>query len=152
MVVTDATLDDAPHSDDARGEHAPAEAPGPAEPDADAVLMFTSGTTAAAEGRTGDAPQHRRQHRVDRRSTSVCGADRVLVILPFFYCYGASLLHTHLRVGGSVALCNTFVFPETALDLLEREQCTGFAGVPSSFQLLLRAGGFGSRAAAVAAA
>ena len=72
--------------------------------------------------------------------------DRVLVILPFFYCYGASLLHTHLRRGGRVVLCNSFVFPETALDLLEREECTVLAGVPSSFQLLLRASTFAQRA------
>jgi acyl-CoA synthetase (AMP-forming)/AMP-acid ligase II len=72
--------------------------------------------------------------------------DRVLVILPFFYCYGASLLHTHLRRGGRVVLCNSFVFPETALDLLEREGCTVLAGVPSSFQLLLRASTFARRA------
>ena len=30
--------------------------------------------------------------------------DRMCVVLPFFYCYGASLLHTHLRVGGSIVL------------------------------------------------
>jgi acyl-CoA synthetase (AMP-forming)/AMP-acid ligase II len=70
----------------------------------------------------------------------------VLVILPFHYCYGASLLHTHLRVGGRVVLCNSFVFPETAVDLLVAEECTVFAGVPSSFQLLLRAASFATRA------
>ena len=26
--------------------------------------------------------------------------DRMLVVLPFYYCYGLSLLHTHLRAGG----------------------------------------------------
>src|SRR5262249_23699857 len=48
-------------------------------------------------------------------------------------------------VGGSIVLCNQFVFPEVALDLMERERCTGLAGVPSSFQLLLRASSFRSR-------
>jgi acyl-coenzyme A synthetase/AMP-(fatty) acid ligase len=50
-----------------------------------------------------------------------------------------------LRVGARVALCNSFTFPETALDMMEREACTGFAGVPSSFQLLLRISSFKSR-------
>jgi long-chain acyl-CoA synthetase len=58
--------------------------------------------------------------------------------LPFYYCCGTSLLHTHLRVGGSLALSNTFTFPETSLNMMEEAECTGFAGVPSSFQLLLR--------------
>ena len=69
----------------------------------------------------------------------------MLVILPFHYVFGASLLHTHLAVGGSVVLCNTFTFPETAVDLIDKEACTGFAGVPSSYQLLLRASSYGNR-------
>ena len=41
------------------------------------------------------------------------------MFLPFYYCFGTSLLHTHLRVGAALALANTFVYPETSLDLLE---------------------------------
>ncbi len=117
----------------------------PTDPDSDATLMFTSGTTAHPKA---VRVTHRNiQANTDSIVTylSLRRDDRMLVILPFFYCFGASLLHTHLRVGGSLALCNTFVFPETALDLLEREHCTGFAGVPSSFQLLLRISSFGTR-------
>jgi len=62
----------------------------------------------------------------------------MLVVLPFHYCYGLSLLHTHARVGGSLVLNNTFFFTNTVIrDLIEHE-CTGFAGVPSHFQILLR--------------
>ncbi len=64
--------------------------------------------------------------------------DRMLVVLPFYYCYGLSLLHTHLRVGGSIVLNNSFIFLGGIIrDLLE-QNCTGFAGVPSHFQILLR--------------
>jgi len=104
----------------------------------DAALMFTSGTTARPRA-------VRVTHRNIQANTNsiieyleLGSAERILVILPFYYCFGTSLLHSHLRVGGSVALCNTFTFPETALDLMESAECTGFAGVPSSFQLLLR--------------
>jgi len=120
--------------------------PVPADPGADAVLMFTSGTTSRPkavrvthgniQANTDSIIMYLELHR----------NDRVLVILPFFYCYGVSLLHTHLRRGGRVVLCNSFVFPETALDLLEQEECTVLAGVPSSFQLLLRASTFARRA------
>jgi acyl-CoA synthetase (AMP-forming)/AMP-acid ligase II len=120
-------------------------APLACDPDSDAALMFTSGTTAHPKA-------VRVTHRNIRANTeSIIGFlrlrpdDRALVILPFFYCYGASLLHTHLRVGGRVVLLNTFTFPEVALDLLEREKCTVFAGVPSTFQLLLRAASFATR-------
>jgi acyl-CoA synthetase (AMP-forming)/AMP-acid ligase II len=60
------------------------------------------------------------------------------VVLPFYYCYGLSLLHTHLRVGGSVVLNNNFVFISSVYKDINKYKCTGFAGVPSHFQILLR--------------
>jgi long-chain acyl-CoA synthetase len=115
------------------------------DPDADAVLMFTSGTT--------NAPKAVRVTHTNIRANTesiidylnLKRSDRVMVILPFFYCYGASLLHTHLRVGARTVLSNSFVFPETTIDMIEQEQCTVFAGVPSSFHLLLRATSFARR-------
>lgn len=65
-------------------------------------------------------------------------SDRMLVVLPFYYCYGLSLLHTHLRVGGSIVLNNSFIFIGSVINDLKNYQCTGFAGVPSHFQILLR--------------
>lgn len=104
----------------------------------DAALMFTSGTTARPRA-------VRITHRNIQANTDsiieyleLSRDERILVILPFYYCFGTSLLHTHLRVGGSLALSNTFTFPETSLNMMEEAECTGFAGVPSSFQLLLR--------------
>jgi len=64
--------------------------------------------------------------------------DIMEVVLPFYYCYGLSLLHTHLKVGGSVVLNNNFIFLGSVLDDLKKFKCTGFAGVPSHFQILLR--------------
>jgi acyl-CoA synthetase (AMP-forming)/AMP-acid ligase II len=122
------------------------ETPADFDLDRDAALMFTSGTTARPRA-------VRVTHRNIQANTNsiikyleLNSAERMLVILPFYYCFGTSLLHSHLRAGGSVALCNTFTFPETALDLMESAECTGFAGVPSSFQLLLRNSTFPRRA------
>lgn len=64
--------------------------------------------------------------------------DIILVVLPFYYCYGLSLLHTHLRVGGSIVLNNSFMLLGGILNDLKNYKCTGFAGVPSHFQILLR--------------
>src|SRR5262245_51623356 len=64
--------------------------------------------------------------------------DRIMAVLPFHYCYGASLFHTHLRVGGEVVVDNRFMYPETVLQRLLETECTGFAGVPSHLQILLR--------------
>src|SRR5690606_24156686 len=49
-----------------------------------------------------------------------------------------SLLHTHLRVGGSMVLNNSFIFLGSVINDLKTYKCTGFAGVPSHFQILLK--------------
>ncbi len=63
--------------------------------------------------------------------------ESVIVILPFYYIYGNSLLLTHVAVGGRVVIDNRFTYPETVLDTMERERVTGFSGVPSNFMILL---------------
>jgi acyl-CoA synthetase (AMP-forming)/AMP-acid ligase II len=106
--------------------------------DQDAALMLTSGTTARPRA-------VRITHRNIQANTNsiieylgLSAAERILVVLPFYYCFGTSLLHTHLRVGGSLAICNTFAYPETALNMAADVQATGIAGVPSTYQTLLR--------------
>jgi len=64
--------------------------------------------------------------------------DIVETVLPFYYCYGLSLLHTHLKTGGSMVLNNNFMFIGSVLNDINKYKCTGFAGVPSHFQILLR--------------
>ncbi|WEV76944.1 AMP-binding protein [Janibacter cremeus] len=141
-------LESATHLADDTVLHEPARPGGEAvsavDPDDDAVLMFTSGTTSAPRA-------VRVSHRNIRANTdsiieylALTAQDRILVVLPFSYCYGASLLHTHLRAGASVSICDTFAFPETVIEAIRRDHCTGFAGVPSSYQLLLRASSFES--------
>ena len=64
--------------------------------------------------------------------------DVIEIVLPFYYCYGLSLLHTHLKVGGSVVFNNNFMFLGAVINDLKKFKCTGFSGVPSHFQVLLR--------------
>jgi acyl-CoA synthetase (AMP-forming)/AMP-acid ligase II len=64
--------------------------------------------------------------------------DRAMMVLPFYYSFGASLLHTHLKVGASLVLDRRFMFPDKVLRRMQETKCSGFAGVPSHFQVLLR--------------
>ncbi len=66
------------------------------------------------------------------------GHDVIEIVLPFYYCYGLSLLHTHLKAGGSIVLNNSFMFVGSVINDLNHYRCTGFSGVPSHFQILLR--------------
>jgi long-chain acyl-CoA synthetase len=65
-------------------------------------------------------------------------SDRIMAVLPFHYCFGASLLHTYLRAGGSIVMDSRFMYPDQVLARMIETRCTGFAGVPSHFQILLR--------------
>ena len=63
--------------------------------------------------------------------------DRIMTILPFYYIYGKSLLLTHFLVGGSLVIDNSFVYPNKVLETMKKTDATGFAGVPSTFSILL---------------
>jgi len=63
--------------------------------------------------------------------------DRIMVILPFYYIYGKSLLLTHIMMGASVVIDNRFVYPNKVLETMKKTDVTGFAGVPSTFMILL---------------
>lgn len=63
--------------------------------------------------------------------------DRIMVVLPFYYVYGKSLLNTHFFVGGSVVIDNRFIFPNLVLKGMVEENVTGFSGVPSTFSILI---------------
>jgi acyl-CoA synthetase (AMP-forming)/AMP-acid ligase II len=58
--------------------------------------------------------------------------------LPLHYCYGLSVLHSHLLVGAAVRLTGASVLDEDFWD--GAEQLTTIAGVPHTFDLLERSG------------
>ena len=110
-----------------------------------AVLAYTSGSTGIPKA---VMVTHRNIEANTSDIVSYLGLtpqDRVMAVLPLSYCFGASLLHTHLRAGASVAIGASFMFPDKVLDEMVSKRCTNFAGVPSSYQILLRKSGFACR-------
>lgn len=63
--------------------------------------------------------------------------DRQMVVLPFHYVMGMSLLNTHISVGGCIIINNRFAFPADVLHQMEQEEVTSFSGVPSTYAYLL---------------
>jgi acyl-CoA synthetase (AMP-forming)/AMP-acid ligase II len=116
------------------------ELPGP-RPDDLAALIFTSGSTGRPRGVMVSHANIMANAESIIEYLRLTERDRMMVVLPLHYCYGASLLHTHLRVGGSLVLEPRFLYPEVVLRELAAKECTGFAGVPSHFQVLLRNSG-----------
>jgi acyl-CoA synthetase (AMP-forming)/AMP-acid ligase II len=64
-------------------------------------------------------------------------SERCMVVLPFYYVFGKSLLNTHFHVSGTVILFDQMIFPNMILKTMIDENITGFAGVPSTYAILL---------------
>ncbi|MDE0775415.1 MAG: AMP-binding protein [Nocardioides sp.] len=70
--------------------------------------------------------------------------DRGVTTLPLHYCYGLSVLHSHLAAGASVVLTDLSVADACFWDLAAGTGVTGLAGVPYTYELL-EASGFADR-------
>ena len=112
-----------------------------AEPDPDlAVLLSTSGTTGS--------PKLVRltRHNVESNASSICQAlaldrnERAVTSLPINYSYGLSVLNSHLAAGATITLTNESVLSPTFWEAFRAQECTSFAGVPYSYQILARTG------------
>ncbi|MFC5731122.1 MULTISPECIES: AMP-binding protein [Nocardioides] len=66
--------------------------------------------------------------------------DCALTTLPLDYCYGLSVLHSHLAVGASLLLEDRSVTDPAVWEAARRQGVTSFAGVPYTFDLLGSAG------------
>jgi acyl-coenzyme A synthetase/AMP-(fatty) acid ligase len=105
-----------------------------------ALLLSTSGTTGS--------PKLVRLSRDNVASNAAAiadylgltPADRAITTLPLHYCYGLSVLHSHLVAGASITLTDLSVVDECFWDLFTRSRATSFAGVPHTFDLLATSG------------
>ncbi|MFH2035353.1 MAG: class I adenylate-forming enzyme family protein [Candidatus Zixiibacteriota bacterium] len=102
-----------------------------------AALFYTSGSTGEAKGVMLSHKNLVSNTIATVKYLKLTERDRIMVILPFYYIYGNSLLLTHILCGGTLVIDNRFMYPETILDTMEREKATGFSGVPSNFIILL---------------
>lgn len=102
-----------------------------------AAIVYTSGSTGVPKGVTLSHLNIATNTYSIVSYLELTERDRIMVVLPFYYIYGMSLLNTHIHVGGSMVIDNRFAFPNVVLDSMETHKVTGFAGVPSSFTILL---------------
>lgn len=106
-----------------------------------ALILYTSGTTGEPKGVMLTHKNLAANAESIIQYLDLTHNDRVMVILPFYYSYGNSLLTTHIAVGGSIVLEKSFLYPNVVLDKMVRENVTGFSGVPSTFAILLNRSG-----------
>ncbi len=102
-----------------------------------ATIIYTSGTTGQPKGVTLSHGNLAANVCSIQQYLQLTARDRVLNVLPFYYSYGNSVLHTHLAVGATLVLENNLLYPQNVLATMASERATGFSGVPSTFAILL---------------
>ncbi len=111
--------------------------PAPDADDALALLLYTSGTTGEPKGVMLSHANLASNTAAVIAYLQLTQEDRIVSVLPFYYAYGASVLHTHLASGACLVLGPSLVFPVQLLDALQHHRATGFSGVPSTYVLLM---------------
>lgn len=112
--------------------------PAPCEESDLAALMATSGSTGTPRFVMVSHGNLIANTEAIIRSQHLVNDERAMLILPISYCFGASVLHTHLYQGGSVVFDRRFMFPDKVLQAIAQFDCTTFAGVPTVYNVLLR--------------
>jgi acyl-CoA synthetase (AMP-forming)/AMP-acid ligase II len=105
-----------------------------------ALLLSTSGSTGS--------PKLVRLSRANVRSNAesiaaaldIQGTDRAATTLPMHYCYGLSVINSHLLSGAGLILTELSVLDSCFWDLFTAAGGTTFAGVPYTFDLLEQSG------------
>jgi acyl-CoA synthetase (AMP-forming)/AMP-acid ligase II len=105
-----------------------------------ALLLSTSGSTGAPKlVRLSHANLISNAHAI-ATYLELTAADRGITSLPLHYCYGLSVLHSHLLAGASVVITSASVVDRCFAEAMRDRGVTNVAGVPHTFELLERAG------------
>lgn len=105
-----------------------------------AVLLSTSGTTGSAKLVKLSASNVNANAKSIAEYLQLSASERAITSLPMYYSYGLSVINSHLSIGASLVLTEDSVIDESFWQLFNRHQCTSFAGVPYSYELLKRSG------------
>jgi acyl-CoA synthetase (AMP-forming)/AMP-acid ligase II len=109
-----------------------------------AVLMPTSGSTGVPRLVMVSHGNLRANTEAIVRSQHLGSDEKAMLIMPVSYCFGASVMHSHLYQGGGVVFDSRFMFPDKVLRAIDTFGCTTFAGVPAVYNILLRRSNFRS--------
>jgi long-chain acyl-CoA synthetase len=102
-----------------------------------ANIIYTSGSTGSPKGVMLSHKNLVANIQSICQYLSLSHEDIQMVVLPFFYVMGKSLLNTHMAVGGTIVINNRFLYPADVVNQMIGEKVTGFSGVPSTYAYLL---------------
>ncbi|EHB45323.1 Phenylalanine racemase (ATP-hydrolyzing) [Mycolicibacterium rhodesiae JS60] len=105
-----------------------------------ALLLSTSGSTGSPKLVRLSATNLSANAAAIADYLRITETDRAATTLPMSYCYGLSVVHSHLRQGAALILTDLSVADHQFWELFGRHGGTSFAGVPYTFELLDRVG------------
>lgn len=105
-----------------------------------ALLVSTSGSTGSPKLVRLSAASIQANAEAIAQYLHLRPSDTAATTLPLSYCYGMSVVNSHLLVGASLALTDLSVVDPCFWDLVRTESVTSFAAVPYTFELLDRVG------------
>ena len=129
------------------------------DPDDDATIFYTSGTTGRPKGAVGThrnscsnlmnlffvATMGGLRRTAAQKEASAGGQNANLLSVPLFHATGChALLVTNTAAGGKLVMMHHFD-PERALELIERERITVFGGVPAMVMQVIDSPDFAKR-------
>ena len=105
-----------------------------------ALLLSTSGSTGSPKlVRLSQANLQSNAESI-AEYLSIGPDDRAATTLPMSYCYGLSVINSHLLRGAALVLTDHSVVDPCFWDLFQSQGATSFAAVPYTFELLERVG------------
>ncbi|GAA3689314.1 acyl-CoA synthetase (AMP-forming)/AMP-acid ligase II [Yimella lutea] len=102
-----------------------------------AVLTSTSGSTGSPKLVRLSHDNLRANAAGIAEALGLTPQDRGITALPLFYCYGLSVLHSHLMAGASIVLHDGSSIDDEFWDLVRRERVSNVPLVPHSAQWML---------------
>jgi len=105
-----------------------------------ALLLSTSGSTGSPKlVRLSHANLQSNAESISEY-LDICPDDRAATTLPMSYCYGLSVINSHLLRGAGLVLTDLSVVDPCFWELFRTQGATAFAAVPYTFELLERVG------------
>lgn len=108
------------------------------QPDAPALVLFTSGTTGKPKGVVLSHANLAANTAAICRYLALTPADSVLTTLPAYYSYGSSVIHTHLAAGATIHVERSAAFPQRLLDRAIETGATGLPCVSATLATLVK--------------
>lgn len=103
-----------------------------------AVLLSTSGSTGVSKFVRLSRSNVAANAEAIADYLDIQSSDTALLPLPLHYCYGLSVIHSHLLCGASVVMTDLSVVDPCFWDLVAEHEVTTFPAVPFTFDLLDR--------------